>query len=166
MKIMTALAAGLVAATFALPASAAPLPTGCKLVELERPNVKAPRNEIIVTFSGAGADLGSIRKCNPSGGDGLTVLDVPVAGPAGTNVRLRAPGGVGKIGLPTMLAIGRAHQAVCDVDDKDAVVWRLYAIEWKELGGRIRLVDQTATMGGDAETHRKACEASRPPSRS
>jgi hypothetical protein len=159
----SALAIVLASPAFAQVPAAKALPAGCKLVDVERPNVKAPRNEITITFSGM--DIDSIRKCNPSGGDGLTVLDVPLAGPAGTNVRLKALGGVGKMGLPVNYTIGRAHQALCDLDDKGAVVWRLYVVEWKEAPTRLKLVDATDTMTGDAETHKKACEAARPASR-
>jgi len=148
---------------FAGSALAAPLPDVCKLVEVERPDLKRP--EFYITFQGVGADVDSIRACNPSGFDDSSAFGVVPSPTEGTRVSLRVVGGVGKLGLPKMYAIGKAHQMVCDVDDKGEVFWRLYAVEWAELPDRIQLVDQTDSMVGVAEQFQKACEASRPPSR-
>lgn len=162
------------AATLALvsvPALAADAPTppdGCQFVSIYEPNVTPDAPEIHVIFRGNGADVASVKYCNPDPlvGSGASAAIAVYASPSGNAmVTIKTPGdGRGTIALPSNYASGDLYQAVCDVKDGDIVV-NFYAYEWADgLPQRLEMVDRTTEIAPQLDYYKTSCRASMPAS--
>ncbi|OGG49137.1 hypothetical protein A3C18_03535 [Candidatus Kaiserbacteria bacterium RIFCSPHIGHO2_02_FULL_54_11b] len=158
-KLITTSALALVLGT-SLASAQTKLPDGCTLVTITQP-INAKRPDTPFTLRGEGADLASIKLCNPEGATNvISVLSSPTAG---ARIVVRMRDNAGKIGLPSNYTAGYVSNNYCDIAE-GKVVFTLFRSDWEGgLKSTITLTDQSNLIAGKLDYYRQDCESKMPP---
>lgn len=160
LGFVTVAAVVLAASTALASAQAVKLPDGCTLVTVNQPT-NAKRPDTPFTLRGEGADLVSIKLCNPEGA--TNVISVTPSPTAGARIVVRMKNNAGTVGLPSNYAAGEIHNNYCDIAD-GKVTFTLYQFDWSGgLKSSLPLKDHNELIAGKLDFYRRDCETRMPP---